>query len=79
MSDSLSSSSGDSDEQKAKPRPINKVQAKRIKQFNMNRFMNLLEEFGINERVLIKYEELELEDKIGEGGFGEIYLGKWLG
>ena len=50
-----------------------------MKQFNMNRFMNLLEEFGINERVLIKYEELELEDKIGEGGFGEIYLGKWLG
>jgi hypothetical protein len=50
-----------------------------MKQFNMTTFINLLQEFGINERVLIKYQELTLEAKIGEGGYGEVFLGKWLG
>ena len=27
----------------------------------------------------IAYEELELESKIGEGGFGEVFRGKWRG
>jgi len=45
----------------------------------MRKFMNMLEEFGINEKVLINYNELETKTKIGEGGYGEVYLGKWLG
>jgi predicted Ser/Thr protein kinase len=50
-----------------------------MKQFNMTTFFNLLQEFGINERVLIKYQELTMEAKIGEGAYGEVFLGKWLG
>lgn len=43
-------------------------------------FMKMLEnQFGINEKVLIKFTELEFGNKIGEGGYGEVYKGKWLG
>ena len=45
----------------------------------MTTFMNMLEEFGINEKVLINYKELTLDKKIGEGGYGDVYMGKWLG
>lgn len=45
----------------------------------MSTFMNMLEEFGINEKVLIKFSELALGPKIGEGGYGDVYKGKWLG
>lgn len=45
----------------------------------MSTFMNMLKEFGINEKVLINYKELVLLNKIGEGGFGEVYMGRWLG
>ena len=41
--------------------------------------MNMLKEFGINEKVLINYKELDLLNKIGEGGYGEVYMGRWLG
>ena len=45
----------------------------------MIKFMNMLKEFGINEKVLINYKELILSKKIGEGGYGEVYMGSWLG
>jgi len=32
-----------------------------------------------NENWQINYDELELEQKIGEGGFGEVYRAKWRG
>lgn len=41
--------------------------------------MSMLNEFGINEKVLINYKELDLLNKIGEGGYGEVYMGRWLG
>jgi serine/threonine protein kinase len=28
---------------------------------------------------MIKFEELIKEEKIGEGGYGEVFKGKWLG
>lgn len=45
----------------------------------MNKFMSLLQEFGINEKVLIKYQELTFGPVIGEGGYGVVYKGRWLG
>jgi hypothetical protein len=39
----------------------------------------MLKEFGINEKVLINYKELDLKNKIGEGGYGEVFMGRWLG
>lgn len=42
--------------------------------------MSMLEEFGINEKVLINFNELTFADKkIGEGGYGDVFMGKWLG
>ena len=46
----------------------------------MSTFMSMLEEFGINEKVLINFNELTFADKkIGEGGYGDVFMGKWLG
>lgn len=36
-------------------------------------------EAGIGANFLIDYKELEMIKKIGEGGYGDVYLGKWLG
>jgi hypothetical protein len=52
---------------------------RRNKKFNYSAFLNLLEEFGINEKVLINYKELIFGKKIGEGGYGVVFIGKWLG
>ena len=39
----------------------------------------MLKDVGINERVLIDFNELGLENKIGEGGYGKVYKARWLG
>ena len=59
----------------------------KLKSFNKSTHLGLLSEFGINENVLIsviiinnfKFEELTIGAKIGEGGYGNVYKGKWLG
>lgn len=28
---------------------------------------------------MIKFREITLDEKIGEGGYGEVFKGKWLG
>ena len=28
---------------------------------------------------MIRFRELVLDEKIGEGGYGEVFKGKWLG
>ena len=28
---------------------------------------------------MIKFSEITLDEKIGEGGYGEVFKGKWLG
>lgn len=33
---------------------------------------------GIDPNFLIDYRELVFEKKIGEGGYGEVFLGNWL-
>eukprot|EP01016_Furgasonia_blochmanni_P008959 TRINITY_DN13705_c0_g1_i4.p1 TRINITY_DN13705_c0_g1~~TRINITY_DN13705_c0_g1_i4.p1 ORF type:complete len:306 (-),score=44.42 TRINITY_DN13705_c0_g1_i4:372-1289(-) len=37
-----------------------------------------LKQYGLGE-FIIDFKELEFEKKIGEGGYGEVYLGVWLG
>lgn len=34
---------------------------------------------GISLNFLINFEEVEKGDKIGEGGYGEVYKGTWIG
>ena len=41
--------------------------------------MKTFKEAGIGANFLIDYKELEMIKKIGEGGYGDVYLGKWLG
>ena len=41
--------------------------------------MKTFREAGIGSNFLIAYKELEMIKKIGEGGYGDVYLGKWLG
>ena len=38
-----------------------------------------LKETGLNSSFVIDHKELKFETKIGEGGYGEVYLGNWLG
>jgi hypothetical protein len=41
--------------------------------------LKLLKDVGIGINFLIDYKELEFLQKVGEGGYGEVFLGKWLG
>ncbi|CAD8066258.1 unnamed protein product [Paramecium sonneborni] len=43
------------------------------------KLLQLFREFGINERVLIVFNELIIGQIIGEGGYGVVHKGKWLG
>ena len=38
-----------------------------------------MRDLGIGLNFLIDYKELEFMEKVGEGAYGEVYLGKWLG
>ena len=47
---------------------------------NLARFIiKLLKKHGISTNFIIKFREIYLEEKIGEGGYGEVFKGKWLG
>jgi hypothetical protein len=41
--------------------------------------MLALKRKGISTNFLIDLEEIGIERKVGEGGFGEVRLGRWLG
>lgn len=40
--------------------------------------MGEIEDLGLM-NFMIKFKELIKEEKIGEGGYGEVFKGKWLG
>ncbi|EGR32266.1 protein kinase family protein, putative [Ichthyophthirius multifiliis] len=39
----------------------------------------MLQQSGINKNFIISFKELEFGKKIGEGSYGEVYQGNWLG
>lgn len=41
--------------------------------------MKTFKDAGIGSNFLIAYKELEMLKKVGEGGYGDVFLGKWLG
>ncbi len=41
--------------------------------------LKTLKEVGIGINFLLDPHELEIQQKIGEGGYGDVYYGKWLG
>ena len=43
------------------------------------KIIQLLKKFHISANFLIDFKELVLGKKIGEGGYGEVHQGKWLG
>ncbi|CAD8174233.1 unnamed protein product [Paramecium octaurelia] len=83
------SSSDSSDEEKYK----NQKRSRRLREINKKekekddrqqhhlpkKLLVMLKEFGINERVLIVFHELIIGQIIGEGGYGVVHKGKWLG
>ncbi|CAK64142.1 unnamed protein product (macronuclear) [Paramecium tetraurelia] len=83
------SSSESSDEEKYK----NQKKSRRLREINKKekekddrqqhhlpkKLLVMLKEFGINERVLIVFHELIIGQVIGEGGYGVVHKGKWLG
>ncbi|CAD8173903.1 unnamed protein product [Paramecium pentaurelia] len=83
------SSSESSDEDKYK----NQKKSRRLREINKKekekddrqqhhlpkKLLVMLKEFGINERVLIVFHELIIGQIIGEGGYGVVHKGKWLG
>ena len=80
------SSSSDSDNEKGRKDKLRLEKNDSDKKHNQNskkariEFMKMLEtQFGINEKVLIKFDELEFGNKIGQGSYGEVFKGKWLG
>eukprot|EP01016_Furgasonia_blochmanni_P029901 TRINITY_DN3127_c0_g1_i1.p1 TRINITY_DN3127_c0_g1~~TRINITY_DN3127_c0_g1_i1.p1 ORF type:complete len:881 (+),score=200.72 TRINITY_DN3127_c0_g1_i1:144-2786(+) len=57
-------------------RPKEVMEKKRLSQDE--EIIRALRQFGLG-GFIIKYEELEFEKKVGEGGYGEVYKGVWLG
>ncbi len=41
--------------------------------------MKIFKDSGLNENFIINYSELQYERKIGEGGYGRVFLGKFSG
>ena len=41
--------------------------------------LKLLKKHNISTNFMIRFRELVLDEKIGEGGYGEVFKGKWLG
>jgi len=41
--------------------------------------MKIMKSNGIGLTFLLDYKEFEIGEKIGEGGYGTVYKGKWLG
>ncbi|CAK79445.1 unnamed protein product (macronuclear) [Paramecium tetraurelia] len=80
------SSSDSSDDEKIKKKQRRQKEIRKEKEKDdrqqhhlPKKLLFMLKEFGINERVLIVFHELIIGQIIGEGGYGVVHKGKWLG
>ncbi|CAD8166913.1 unnamed protein product [Paramecium pentaurelia] len=80
------SSSDSSDDEKIKKKQKRQKEIRKEKEKDdrqqhhlPKKLLFMLKEFGINERVLIVFHELIIGQIIGEGGYGVVHKGKWLG
>ncbi|CAD8088086.1 unnamed protein product [Paramecium sonneborni] len=80
------SSSDSSDDEKMKKKQKRQKELRKEKEKDdgqqhhlPKKLLFMLKEFGINERVLIVFHELIIGQIIGEGGYGVVHKGKWLG
>ncbi|CAD8062246.1 unnamed protein product [Paramecium sonneborni] len=57
----------------------NNVQEKNLQQKHQEKLMSLLKDLEINEKLLINFQEIKQCQKIGEGNYGIVFKGNWLG
>ncbi|CAK71557.1 unnamed protein product (macronuclear) [Paramecium tetraurelia] len=52
---------------------------KNLQQKHQEKLMSLLQDLGINEKLLINYQEIKQGPQIGKGSYGIVFKGNWLG
>ncbi|CAD8147805.1 unnamed protein product [Paramecium octaurelia] len=55
------------------------AQEDHLQQKHQERIMSLLKDLGINEKLLINFQEIKQGTQIGEGNYGIVFKGNWLG
>ncbi|CAD8156776.1 unnamed protein product [Paramecium pentaurelia] len=61
------------------PSKYNILQEKNLQQKHQEKLMSLLKNLGINEKLLINYQEIKQGSQIGKGSYGIVFKGIWLG
>ncbi|CAD8051589.1 unnamed protein product [Paramecium primaurelia] len=69
----------ENDYQKCLEKGYYNVQEINLQQKHQEKIMCLLKDLGINEKLLINFQEIKQGSKIGEGNNGIVFKGNWLG
>ncbi|CAD8153765.1 unnamed protein product [Paramecium octaurelia] len=61
------------------PSKYNMFKEKNLQEKHQEKLMSLLKNLGINEKLLINYQEIKQGPQIGKGSYGIVFKGNWLG